>query len=395
MAAVLGLRPTPRRQRFGAEAESLLPRARPAPLLVGLAALAIAVGALACAAAEPPVGYASASEPTRLQPTALEPNPESPASTTRAVPARSPRVLWRFHAGAPSAAPPAVDAAGRVAIGTTEGKLHLVAASGAFQWTHTFVGPVVGSPVFDPAGVAYAASEAGRLYAVQPDGTLKWVFKAPVSIDSGVALEGDRLFFSGRDHHLYAVSTRGGVRLRAALGATGTAPPVAADGRVVVPTSAGVVLIESFHRRRAQLGAVLESPVVGAQRIYLVADERLVALDPKAEPLWSVAAVRFVSGDERGLLALGKDRTLRWLDEAGREQWRVRLPLAPSAPATRAGDMVAVATGDGTLLLVDRGGVSARLDLADAPLERPVYDAPRNRLIVSAGEGSLAAVALK
>ena len=79
---------------------------------------------------------------------------------------------------------PALDAHGRVFVGSMAGTLHAVrAADGAALWSFDAEGGLYSSPALDDLGVVYVGGVDSYLYALRADtGALKWKFRASAAI---------------------------------------------------------------------------------------------------------------------------------------------------------------------------------------------------------------------
>ncbi|MBM4033122.1 MAG: hypothetical protein FJ291_15250 [Planctomycetes bacterium] len=95
--------------------------------------------------------------------------------------------------------------AGRLIVGTADGKLHAVADNGMRLWSYQTGGRVYSAPVPDGDEV-YFGSDDGRLYKLDVDsGILLWEFPTGGRIRSAPALAGGLVFFASWDGFLYAV----------------------------------------------------------------------------------------------------------------------------------------------------------------------------------------------
>lgn len=116
-------------------------------------------------------------------------------------------IQWAYQTGGKIFSSPAVDAAGRIYIGSDDNHLHAVAADGTPLWTYRTGGDVRSSPAIDAAGVLYVGSKDGHLYAINPDGTLKWKYHTNGEIWSSPAINCEGTVYIGStDMYLYAIN---------------------------------------------------------------------------------------------------------------------------------------------------------------------------------------------
>jgi hypothetical protein len=79
----------------------------------------------------------------------------------------------------------------------------------------------------------------------------------------------------------------------------------------------------------------------------------------------------------------------------GEPSRRVRLgERASAAPVTGDGGDVFVPCDSGDLVVVHADGAQRVIAIGSTPLHAPVFDAKRRRLLLSAGDGTVAAIAL-
>jgi len=310
-------------------------------------------------------------------------------------------VLWRFRAGAPMLGPPGVDAkSGQIYAGTTEGALHALAADGSFLWSYSLNGALIGAPLTDERGVVYVATSAKKLYAVRPGGRLLWNGRTTVTPATGLVHgPGGALCFRGRDNALHGVSRQGGLLWRIPLPGGGSFGPRAlGNGRVLVGTGSGEVRIFDAARRSTVVlvqGEVRAAAVSG-NRVYAIAGGDLLAAEIGGSARWGSSGFTDLALGPGGLVAVNRASELHWYSAAGESERHVALGSTPSAAlAVAPSGQVFVPTDSGSVLIFAANGTLEReISVAHAPLSDIVLDLERSRLLVAAGDGTLAALSL-
>ena len=128
-------------------------------------------------------------------------------------------VKWSYETRGLVMGSPALDAHGRVFVGSMAGTLHAVrAADGAPLWSFDAEGGLYSSPALDDLGVVYVGGVDSYLYALRADtGALKWKFRASAAIYSSpatapsAAFAGGLVFVGAADWKLYAVRADDGL----------------------------------------------------------------------------------------------------------------------------------------------------------------------------------------
>jgi len=141
--------------------------------------------------------------------------------------------------------------AGRLLVGTADGKMHAVADSGMRLWSYQTSGRVYSAPTPDGDEV-YFGSDDGRLYKLDVDsGILLWEFATGGKVRSAPALGGiaaggaslPRVFFASWDGSLYAVDAdKGTLTWKAPLAPFTRSSPAVRDGRVYIGDEEGRML---------------------------------------------------------------------------------------------------------------------------------------------------------
>jgi hypothetical protein len=264
------------------------------------------------------------------------------------------RLAFRFGAGSGLFARPGVGPEGSVYVGSGDGYVHALWPDGAYRWSYTVKGRVAAPPVEEPGTRrVFVLTSEQRLYALEHDSRLRWVFNLPVAPKSEMALTAKGwLLFVGQDDHLYGVSTGGALVLRLAAAGVRSAPVSLGDGKVALVLHEQLAVLKGYGYER--------SPLPGA-----FGPAAALALD----------ANRAVFGcDGQRAHATGA----RPLDVASE----------CLAPPVRADGFFALAESNDQVRLLHDSGVTTQLPVGPSPL-RPIWDAPRRRLVLASATGSL------
>lgn len=272
-----------------------------------------------------------------------------------------PRVVFRFSASSSLFARPGVGRDGSLYVGSGDGYVHALGPDGSFRWSYTLKGRVAAPPVEDPnTGRVFVATSEARLYALESDSHLRWVFPLPVSPKSELALTPKgTLLFVGQDEHLYGVTTGGALNLRLAAPGARSAPVWASSGQTVLVLGGALATLKGYGYERAALPA----PLLEVEKLALGADRAIFACQD--------GSARVLSGE------------------------RVELSVKSECVAApvRGDGFFAIAEAKGVLRLVYGSGQERRIAL-EAPLLRPVWDAPRRRLVVASATGNVTVLEL-
>ncbi len=297
---------------------------------------------------------------------------------------------------------------GATYVGTTAGLVHKLGVDGRFLWSYNVRGAVVGRLALGSAGLVYAATANARLWALLPGGTALWVHRSSTAPVTGVILRTHRtgktgaerrtsLHFGGADEHLHSVADNGTARWRAPMFSPISAGPAPApDGALVAATSdARVVFVRGvLARKSAKMAAVvIEAPVVDGDAVFVVAGERLVALDLHGNRRWHRDGVRFAPALFAGGMVVSEGNAVVWLDRAGSERRRFHVAHDISASvAVAASGEVFIPTRSGSLVVLDpRAGTMRSIRVGRAAVHAPVLDAARRRVLATSGDGVVAA----
>jgi outer membrane protein assembly factor BamB len=273
----------------------------------------------------------------------------------------APELAFRFSASSALFARPGVGHGGAVYVGSGDGYVHALAADGIYRWSYTVKGRVVAPPVEEPkSGRVFIATSEARLYALEPDSHLRWVFPLPVAPKTELSLSAKgTLYFVGVDDHLYGVTTSGALSLRLAASGVRSAPLSVASGQTHLVLNDSIATLKGYGYERAPL----PGPFASAAKLALSADRAILACDN---------GTARVLGGGRPELSLKSDC------------------LSPPV----AGDgFHAIAEASGQVRLAFANGQSLGVTVGQAPL-RPVWDAPRRRLVLASATGSLLVLSL-
>jgi PQQ-like domain len=251
---------------------------------------------------------------------------------------------------------PGVGQAGDVYVGSGDGYVHALSGEGVYRWSYTVKGRVVAPPVEEPrSGRVFIVTSEARLYALEADSHLRWVFTLPAPPKSELSLSAKgTLYFVGADDHLYGVTTGGALSLRLAATGARSAPLVLPSGQTVLVLKDKLATLKGYGYERAEL----PGPFAGAAKLAIAPDRAISACED---------GVARVLATDRTELSFKGD--------------------CLSAPVRGEG-FYAVADASGEVRLSFANGSSLDVPVGPAPL-RPVWDAPRRRLVVASATGAL------
>lgn len=308
-------------------------------------------------------------------------------------------VPFRFGTGFPAAGPPAVAPDGSMYIGTREGYLHALHPDGSYHWSYTVSGRVSGRPAVASTGVVLVPT-VRRIYALRPNGSLLWIFNSPVRIQGDLTADsGGRHHFGSVDGRVFALSNRGALvghipgKVRLSV-----SPVTLSDGSIAAGREDGSVVVKrrgklSRFRLNGPVTAILGCP--GAE-VCAIAGGALHALGASGGG-FQTPAVRAGHNAELISVVRADDHLEVFRGTTGERLFEASLPYSASAPPAVDGrGTTYVPLRNGSLLGVDRGGrVTACVPIGNSPLGAPILDVLRNRVLVTASEGVLAAVQLE
>jgi outer membrane protein assembly factor BamB len=119
---------------------------------------------------------------------------------------------------------------GTILVGSWDGALYCLEASGQQQWKFETGGPIVSSPAIGLDGVVYFGSHDGKFYAVNASGIKKWEYNASAPIISSPALNGsDCIYITSVNGFCHALNADGTLRWKLFTGGITEASPVIAQ----------------------------------------------------------------------------------------------------------------------------------------------------------------------
>lgn len=268
--------------------------------------------------------------------------------------------VFRFSAASALFAPPGVGRDGSVYVGSGEGYVHALGSDGGYRWSYTVKGRIVAAPVEDPStGRVFVATSEARLYALEPDSHLRWVFPLPVAPKTELALTPKgTLLFVGQDDYLYGVTTSGALTLRLAATGARSAPVVLAGGQTALILSEAFATLKGYGYERAPL----PGPFGTAAKLAIAADRAIFACEEGHARVVGAGSGLDVASD-------------------------------CLSPPVKGDGFFAIAEANGSVRLHFAGGGFATFPLGAAPL-RPVWDAPRRRLVLSTAKGVVSVLEL-
>jgi outer membrane protein assembly factor BamB len=260
-----------------------------------------------------------------------------------------PGSAWELSTGGAVNSSPAVGGDGTVYVGSDDGSLYAIDASGQPRWSFATGGAVGSSPAIGMDGTVYVGSADGSLYAVNFDGSARWslntgspVASSPAISDNGV------VYVASKDGTIHAVNALGEEQWHYDAGASViSSPAIGSDGRAYIGAGDGRLhalrpdggLAWSFSTG----GSIQSSPVLGTDGCVYVG-----------------------SGDGK-FYAVNPDGTLRWQTDLGS-------PITSSAAISADGNIY-VGTADGKMHSVSTlGAISWGLATGGEVTSSPVVD---------------------
>jgi outer membrane protein assembly factor BamB len=295
--------------------------------------------------------------------------------------------------------PPAVAGDGTAYIGTSDGSLEAIGPDGVLRWSVTFEGSVAWAPILDDTGRVYVATTAQKIHSFLPSGVRGWVLRAPVHIATDPVLSVWGLLFGGSDGSLWAVSPRGFALWHSEIKEPLSVGPGVHGRRIVVGTVNGdAVFFDGASKRfGAQLGGRVRCPPVVFRdgSAALLAGTSLYRLDPRAAVVWRRDGIDWIGSEGDDVYAVSDQGELIRFSTDGAATRHVPLGAPASGPpAVDPSGAVFVPADSGEIVVIRADGSTTAVKIANAPLYRPTTDPARRRLVVTAGDGTLAAVTL-
>lgn len=308
-------------------------------------------------------------------------------------------VDWRFRAGSTVHVPPVVGSDGTAYVGTSDGSLEAVGPDGVLRWSVTLEGAVIWAPVKDGSGRLYVATAGQRIHSFLPSGARGWVLRSPVAVATDPVVAPWGLLFGAADGSIWAVSSRGAALWHADVGQPISASPGVRGRRIVIGTAAGDALFFDGAEKRfaARLGATIRCPpaVLEDGSAVVLAGSSVLRLDSHGAVLWRRDGFDWLGADGDGIYAASEQGELVRFAGDGTPARSIHVGVSISAPPVVGGDgSVFVPADSGDVVLVRTDGSLRVVRVAAAPLHRPVLDPSRRRLLVTAGDGTLAALTL-
>jgi outer membrane protein assembly factor BamB len=310
-------------------------------------------------------------------------------------------IEWRFDAGGPLYAPPAVGVDGAVYIGTADGYLLALDARGLVQWAYTLEGAIAWSPLVDRNGRIYVATTAQRLCSFYPNGVLGWQAKTPVHVGGELAFASPAsVAFAGTDGNVWAYAEYGSAVWHAGVGPSISAGPRYFGGRAFVASVDGsVVVLDGAMRRSVVRVPGACDAIVGARpdgAVTLITGGALIGVGPKGDVRFRRDGVAWADSVGDGFIAVEHDGALTRLTSEGAVASHTPLgEEGAAAPVVAPSGAVYVAGTSGVLAIVGKNGTVRRVPVASAALHRPVLDVARRRVLVAAGSGIVASLRLE
>ena len=270
-----------------------------------------------------------------------------------AAPHVPPLEIFKFAAASSLFAPPGVGRDGSVYVGAGDGYVHALAPDGGYRWSYTVKGRIVAAPVEEPStGRVFVVTSEARLYALEADSRLRWVFQLPRAPKSELTLTPKgTLLFVGQDDYLYGVTTSGALTLRLAATGARSAPAAVEGGHTALVLAEALATLKGYGYERSPL----PGPFAASAQLVIAKNRAIFSCE---------------NGRAR-VVGNGPELTLT--------------SDCLAAPVEGSG-FWAIAEASGSVRLRYADGSSQLLPFGATPL-RPVWDAPRRRLVLSTATG--------
>lgn len=206
--------------------------------------------------------------------------------TLKALSADGKSVRWSARTGDVAGSSPAIADPSLVVVGSSDGHvLGIAAADGTVRWSFATAGPVEGSPAVGDGVVAVGTTE-GTVHLLNLDGTPRWSLAVGGAVRGTPAIAGNVVAVGSDDRKLHAIDLAQGKELFAHVTQGTVASPLidvqgyvyagSTDGRVYVITPGGSLFFAVNVR-----GAVTSPPALGADgTLYVTTSNALVAIGP-------------------------------------------------------------------------------------------------------------------
>jgi outer membrane protein assembly factor BamB len=216
--------------------------------------------------------------------------------------------------------------------------------------------------------VIYAPNSDGGLYAFDLNGSMKGKFVAEHALWSSPVTDGQNIYVSSMDHHVYAVNPANlnkiwGTELDASI----IASPTVKDGRLYVPTIGGTVF--ALNAETGEIlwqknfdGGITGQVAVEGDRLYfgseMNAAGKVYALNTEdGSTIWSFDAGGSVTSSplvkDNLVVFVTETGVVRALDLDGKSMWQQSLDAKLYSSPVSAGDLILIAPlGKSDLMLV-------------------------------------------
>lgn len=220
---------------------------------------------------------------------------------------------WEYSVGSLIVCSPALDAAGNLFFGSSDGIFYSLDSEGELRWFYFIGTELDASPAVSEEGYVYVGAYDGILYSFTNDGDLRWEFAAREQEDeSGARIAGPisigdsgEVYFGSADGFCYCVSSEGEMQWEfdtfekvdtgVVIGEDGTLVVASRSGKVYSLDSFGVPIWESY------VGDVFFStPAIDSQgRIYVGSYvgngvSAMNALNQEGEIVWNHLVFDFI-----------------------------------------------------------------------------------------------------
>ncbi len=272
--------------------------------------------------------------------------------------------------------------AGRLLVGTVDGRMHAVADDGGYLWNFATAGRIYSSPLPDGDDL-YFGSDDGKLYKIDVDsGILIWEFATGDKVRGAPALAGRTVVFPSWDGFLHAVHADTGEALwKSPIAAYTSASPAIDQGRVYLGDEQGAMYgfdLASGRQlwQRKLPDRLSRCPVVAPGGILFAGDGGALAmLAADGRELWQARLAGRLAGQPKatqGQLFIPGSHGLTVLRQAdGQPDDRLELPIG-------GGQVLAVVPYRRQLFVLaggidieERGGRSFTMQYANLSLWQP------------------------
>jgi len=168
--------------------------------------------------------------------------------------------------------------------------------------------------------------------------------------------------------------------------------------RIVVGTASGrAVFFDGASKRfAANLGSRIRSaPVVFRDgSAAVLAGPSLFRLDQRAAVRWRRDGIEWFGTSGDAIYVVSDRRELIWLSADGTPSRQAPLGAKASGSPVAGEGAVFVPCDSGEVVLVSADGAQRSIYVGSSPLYAPVVDSKRHRVVLAAGDGTVAAISL-